>query len=120
MRRPGSRENALPDLLGKWFGKDAGLPGTSHQVRFRGVEEQLTLEALPRMGSGTTKSAGSPCICWYARRGSSQGRVPPYIYCGDVEFVDWEGEKPITVRWRLAEALPQRLGELFDVEPIER
>ena len=33
----------------------------------------------------------------------------PFVYCGDVEFVDWEGEKPITVRWRLPETAPDRL-----------
>ncbi len=32
---------------------------------------------------------------------------------GDVEFVEWEGEKPITVRWRLHTPLSERLGELF-------
>ena len=37
-------------------------------------------------------------------RGSS-----PFIYCRVVDFVDWEGEKPITVRSRLAEPAPERL-----------
>jgi hypothetical protein len=35
------------------------------------------------------------------------------VFCGDVEFVEWEGEKPITVRWQLSEPVPERLlGEL--------
>jgi hypothetical protein len=34
-----------------------------------------------------------------------EGKVPggtaaPFIYCGLLTFVDWEGEKPITIRWR--------------------
>ncbi len=34
-------------------------------------------------------------------------------YCGDVEFVTWRGEKPITVQWKLSEAVPGRLhGDL--------
>lgn len=35
----------------------------------------------------------------------------PFIYCGRVEFVDWQGDRPITVRWRLREAVPSRLHE---------
>jgi hypothetical protein len=35
------------------------------------------------------------------------------VYCGDVTFVEWRRDKPITVRWRLAEEVPERLrGEL--------
>jgi superfamily II DNA or RNA helicase/diadenosine tetraphosphate (Ap4A) HIT family hydrolase len=46
------------------------------------------------------------------------GRGAPFIYCGDVEFVDWEGEKPITVRWRLVEPLNERLSDLFAAPPV--
>lgn len=28
-----------------------------------------------------------------------------FVYCGQVDFVDWEGEKPITVIWRLRHRL---------------
>ena len=31
------------------------------------------------------------------------------IYCGEVDFVSWEGNSPITVRWRLKERVPQSL-----------
>jgi hypothetical protein len=30
---------------------------------------------------------------------------------------DWEGENPITVRWRLASPLPEHLRRLFQAEP---
>ena len=30
------------------------------------------------------------------------GGAAPFVYCGDVEFVGWRGEKPITVQWRSA------------------
>ena len=63
---------------------------------------------------------GIPVHLLVRKTGKIAGKGAPFIYCGDVEFVDWDGEKPITVRWQLAEALPQRLAELFDVEPIER
>ncbi|MBA3885562.1 MAG: DUF3427 domain-containing protein, partial [Acidobacteria bacterium] len=48
----------------------------------------------------------------------SQKKLPgggsaPFVYCGDVDFIDWHGDKPITVRWRLREPVPERLwGEL--------
>lgn len=31
----------------------------------------------------------------------------PFVYCGEVDFVDWEGDHPITVRWRLREPVPR-------------
>lgn len=60
------------------------------------------------------KAQGIP-IHLFARKTSkiAGGGSAPFVYCGDVEFVEWEGEKPITVRWRLAEPVPERLlGEL--------
>ncbi|MGE0487572.1 MAG: DUF3427 domain-containing protein [Vulcanimicrobiota bacterium] len=39
----------------------------------------------------------------------------PFIYCGEVDFVDWEDERPITVRWRLHESVPSRLYEELGV-----
>lgn len=41
------------------------------------------------------------------------GRAAPFLYCGTCEFVDWEGDRPITVRWRLASPLPQRWWEVL-------
>ena len=36
-------------------------------------------------------------------------RAAPFVYCGEVDFVSWEGEKPISVSWRLREVLPEKL-----------
>jgi len=33
----------------------------------------------------------------------------PFVYCGPVTFVDWVGDSPITVRWRLEAPLHDRL-----------
>ena len=44
------------------------------------------------------------------------GKAAPFVYCGPVQFVSWDGDKPITVRWRLSVPLSERLGELFMVE----
>lgn len=42
-------------------------------------------------------------------------RAAPFIYCGSVTFIEWTGEKPITVRWRLPEAVPQHLRPTLGV-----
>lgn len=40
-------------------------------------------------------------------------KAAPFIYCGRLEFIRWEGEKPITVQWRLLDTLPHAdLAEL--------
>ncbi len=59
----------------------------------------------------------------FVRRDSKtpNGTGAPFYYCGDVEFIDWHGEKPITVQWRLTNALPQRLQDSFQIpEPPEQ
>jgi hypothetical protein len=40
-------------------------------------------------------------------------RSAPFVYCGPVSFEGWEGDKPITIRWRLGQGLPERLREGF-------
>jgi superfamily II DNA or RNA helicase/diadenosine tetraphosphate (Ap4A) HIT family hydrolase len=45
------------------------------------------------------------------KKRAGQSGAAPFIYCGDVEFVDWEGDAPITVRWRLSEPVPRRLQQ---------
>jgi hypothetical protein len=43
------------------------------------------------------------------------GRRGPFIYCGEVDFVSWEGSAPITVRWRLREPVPRTLWPTLEV-----
>jgi superfamily II DNA or RNA helicase len=40
-------------------------------------------------------------------------RAAPFVYCGELEFVDWRGEKPISVSWRLARPLPDSVWAKF-------
>jgi len=42
-----------------------------------------------------------------------QGKAAPFLYCGDLEFIKWEGDKPITVEWRLLQPLSDILMERF-------
>lgn len=43
------------------------------------------------------------------------GRRGPFIYCGEVDFVAWQGNAPISVHWRLREAVPQSLWATLQV-----
>jgi superfamily II DNA or RNA helicase/diadenosine tetraphosphate (Ap4A) HIT family hydrolase/HKD family nuclease len=47
------------------------------------------------------------------RRANVRGETQPFYYCGKLDFVRWEGERPITVWWALEEGVPEGLwGEL--------
>ena len=48
------------------------------------------------------------------RAKTSGGKTENYIYCGAVDFVDWQGNLPITVRWKLRAPLSDELARLFD------
>jgi superfamily II DNA or RNA helicase/diadenosine tetraphosphate (Ap4A) HIT family hydrolase len=50
-----------------------------------------------------------------AEKKRSGGAAAPFVYCGPVTFVEWEGDAPITVRWRLPQPLPARLITEFSV-----
>jgi hypothetical protein len=43
MTRPGETENVLPAVLKRWFGKDAGRPGTAFRVAFEPKEGTWTM-----------------------------------------------------------------------------
>ena len=42
-------------------------------------------------------------------------KAAPFIYLGRPTFMDWEGEKPITVFWKLPRAVPEHLHEMFGI-----
>jgi superfamily II DNA or RNA helicase/HKD family nuclease/diadenosine tetraphosphate (Ap4A) HIT family hydrolase len=46
VRRPGEALNVLPDILRKWFGPRAGLPGTRHKVEFTKLKDRYRLAPL--------------------------------------------------------------------------
>ena len=47
------------------------------------------------------------------RQSKTTSGAAPFVYCGEVKFAEWEGNQPITVRWRLKSALPERLRALL-------
>jgi hypothetical protein len=56
---------------------------------------------------------GIPIHLFVRATGKVDGRAAPFVYCGEVDFVDWEGEKPITIRWKLRTPLPEQLWSDF-------
>ena len=42
----------------------------------------------------------------------------PFIYCGQIEFVTWKGERPITVTSRLSQPVPVHLRRALKIVPI--
>ena len=47
------------------------------------------------------------------RRANVDGQTQPFVYCGQLRFIDWEGEKPITVQWELETPLAPALSRHF-------
>ncbi len=47
------------------------------------------------------------------QRKTPSGTAAPFTYCGELSFVSWDGDQPITVQWELPEALPSSLQARF-------
>jgi hypothetical protein len=201
IRRPGAEQNELPAIMRRWFGPDAGAPGTSFFVSFKRTGDRLTLtpvnpaegharlelwrsysrKQIPplygerfsaaRWNTGFVtlpkhtvllitlekedhggqyryadhflspdtfemqsqnrtrqesevgqaikhhRERGIAIHLFVRKRKNAQGGGgAPFVYCGEVEFVSWEDEKPITIRWKLSAQLPSHLRKLFGVE----
>ncbi len=61
------------------------------------------------------RESGVTVHLFVRERKDVRGTALPYVYCGDLDFVDWEREKPITVRWRLQVPLSADLQRRFAV-----
>jgi hypothetical protein len=52
----------------------------------------------------------------FVRPTKKTGSKPtPFTYCGEVDFVSWEGDAPISIKWRLREAVPTALYSVLGV-----
>jgi len=185
--------NLLPEMLRRWCGDDAGLPGRGERVKLKRSPTGFEMEALRTSASQAelqiwgryARDAIAPAFgltfsqaiwnagfvvqdpevfllvtlakedmntehryvdhfesdrefAWQSQnrttRASKHGQIlsnhvsrgkrvhlfvrptkktgskpTPFIYCGEVDFVSWEGEAPISVKWRLREAVPPSL-----------
>ena len=202
IHRDGSDQNELPKLLRKWFGPDAGRPGTNHEVNFAMSETgvwtvspakrskgahnpemwgHFTRKEIPALfgfefnmaiwNSGFVKLPGhifllvtlekggldksfkyqdkfvSPnTFQWQSQNRTDQksahgdtirnhsdqgfivhlfvrsekriggGGAAPFVYCGELEFESWSGNKPITVSWRLQKPVPRSLWDSLGIK----
>lgn len=191
--------NLLPEILRRWYGDDAGLPGRREQVRLKRGSSGFEIEALltPALPGGLNiwgryaRDAIAPAFglifsqaiwnagfvvqdpevfllvtlakedmttehryvdhfesdrefAWQSQnrttRASKHGQIlsnhraqgkrvhlfvratkktgskpTPFLYCGEVDFVSWEGEAPISIKWRLREAVPAALHGALSV-----
>lgn len=57
----------------------------------------------------------------FVREAKMRGsKAAPFVYCGEMDFVSWEGEKPITVQWRLREAVPEHLWQRLGISEVDK
>ncbi len=198
VRAPGEDMNLLPQILRRWFGDEAGLPGRSERVRLKRGPSGLEMEALRisvsqelRVWERYPRDAIAPAFglvfsqaiwnagfvvqdpevfllvtlakddmntehryvdhfvsdsefAWQSQRRTTRaskhgqllsnhrakgkrvhlfvrptkktGSKPtPFIYCGEVDFVSWEGDAPISIKWRLRQSVPPQLHGLLGV-----
>jgi hypothetical protein len=198
VRKPGEETNLLPEILRRWFGDDAGLPGRGERVRLKRGPFGFEMEALRTSASQGlqiwgryARDAVAPAFgltfsqaiwnagfivqdpeifllvtlakedmnaehryvdhfvsdtefAWQSQNQTTQaskrgqllrnhqalklrvhlfvrptkktGSKPtPFVYCGEVDFVSWEGEAPISIKWRLREAVPPPLHGVLGV-----
>ena len=48
--------------------------------------------------------------------GKVGGKTQPFIYCGELEFERWEGDRPITVWWGLDTPAPAEQRRVLRLE----
>jgi hypothetical protein len=51
-----------------------------------------------------------------AQKKRAGGASAPFVFCGDVSFAKWEGDKPITVKWMLPTAVPDYVWSALGAE----
>lgn len=57
------------------------------------------------------REKGTAIHLFVRRMAKVRGQTQEFYYAGNLDFLEWEGEMPITVRWRLSHQMPERLWE---------
>ncbi len=60
----------------------------------------------PRYSSARRARIAPSTFSSEVRRKMPRGGAAPFVYCGDVRFLEWRGDRPITVRWKLPADVP--------------
>lgn len=56
-----------------------------------------------------------PVHLFVRKTSKADGRAAPFLYCGECEFLSWDGDRPITVHWRLRSPVPERWRTVLGV-----
>lgn len=83
---------------------------------FTWQSQKRTKRASKHGQSLSNHQAEGKRIHLFVRATKKIGSKPaPFIYCGEVEFISWEGDAPISIKWRLREAVPSPLHSVLGV-----
>ena len=52
-------------------------------------------------------------------RKTPNGKAAPFTYCGEVDFRNWSGDKPITIEWELRSPLPVHVATRLAVMTVD-
>jgi superfamily II DNA or RNA helicase/diadenosine tetraphosphate (Ap4A) HIT family hydrolase/HKD family nuclease len=58
---------------------------------------------------------GIPVHLFVRKASKVDGRAAPFLYCGECDFLGWDGDRPITMHWRLKSLVPERWWRVLDV-----
>jgi hypothetical protein len=85
-------------------------------TEFRWQTQNRTTQAS-RVGTDLRehRARGIAVHLFVRRHPTIRGKAEPFIYCGELEYKRWEGEKPITVWSTLAQPVPQSLWDELKV-----
>ena len=87
--------------------KDEFLSATDFQWQ---SQNQTTQASNAGQSIKEQKARGIEVLLFVRPRSKTRdGKAMPFVFCGQVDFISWDGDKPITVRGGLHNAVPDRL-----------
>jgi hypothetical protein len=57
---------------------------------------------------------GIPVHLFVRKTPKVDGRAAPFFYCSECEFLGCDGDRPITIRWKLKSPVPERWRSVLD------
>jgi len=110
---------ALPSALVLLVTLDKGDMAAEHQYHDRFLSQEQ-FEWLSQNRTTQSSNHGrllsgkkTPVHLFVRKRKRNQSGAAPFFYCGELEFERWQGERPITIWWRLKSKLSDSLWKLF-------
>lgn len=128
----------LPFIVGKWQQTGFVVEGTlafllvtldktefvsDHQYddaflddrRFRWQSQNRTKQGSQHGRIISQQDDGTELHLFVRKQGKAGGKATPFTYFGELQFVSWDGEQPITVEFALRDPVPSNLLPAFAV-----